>query len=76
MDAIKELGPWVLSTIALIQVWVIAAWQKYGAKGSVEIHESGNIEISFGQLAPSIALTGTLAVCRTFRNKNIQEKSC
>ncbi len=57
---LKELGPWVLSLIALVQVWAIAAWKRFIQKGKVEIHESGSPEIGYGSFGPSIALTGTL----------------
>lgn len=56
---LKELGPWILGFIALIQVWLIAAWKRL-RKGSIEIYESGSIEIGYGDLGPSVALTGTL----------------
>lgn len=56
---LKELGPWILGFIALIQVWVIAAWKRL-RKGSIEIYESGPIEIGYGDLGPSVGLMGTL----------------
>jgi len=56
---LKELGPWILGFVALIQVWVIAAWKRM-RKGSIEIYESGSIEIGYGDLGPSVALIGTL----------------
>lgn len=59
LETIGELGPWVLSSVALIQVWAIALWRKY-RKGRVEIHESGTIELGYGTFGPSVALMGTL----------------
>ncbi|MFN2312705.1 MAG: hypothetical protein ABR590_11720 [Spirochaetia bacterium] len=56
---LKELGPWILGFIALVQVWIIAAWKQL-RKGSIEIYESGSIEIGYGDLGPSVALLGTL----------------
>lgn len=56
---IKELGPWVVSLIALIQVWVIALWKRY-RKGKIEIYETGNIEIGYSNFGPTIGLIGTL----------------
>lgn len=56
---LRELGPWILSLLALAQVWVIAAWRRF-RKGSVAIHESGNIEIGFSTFGPTVGLTGTL----------------
>lgn len=57
--SLKELGPWIVSFIALAQVWIIALWKKY-RKGKVEIYESGNIEIGYSTYGPTIGLTGTL----------------
>ena len=56
---LKELGPWILGFVALIQVWIIAAWKRL-RKGSIEIYESGSIEIGYGDLGPSVGLMGTL----------------
>lgn len=40
---LKELGPWIVSFLALIQVWLIALWRRLRA-GQLEIYESGTIE--------------------------------
>lgn len=60
LHTLKELGPWVISLIALAQVWVIAAWKRFGKRGIVEIHQSGNIELGYGSFGPTISLNGTL----------------
>lgn len=59
LDTLGDLGPWVLSSVALLQVWLIALWRKL-RKGRVEIHESGAIELGYGNFGPSVALMGTL----------------
>lgn len=56
---VREIGPWILGAASLAQVWVIGLWRRF-RKGKIEIFESGLIEISYGQLGPSIGLIGTL----------------
>lgn len=56
---VKYLGPWIVSVLALVQVWLIAAWRRL-RKGKIQIHESGTIEIGYGSFGPTIALIGTL----------------
>lgn len=56
---LSTLGPWIISGIALAQVWVIALFRKI-RKPIVEIYESGNIEVGFSNYGPTIGLTGTL----------------
>lgn len=55
-----SIGPWIISGIALVQVWVIALWKRYFRKAQVGIYESGNIEIGYSNLGPTIGLVGTL----------------
>lgn len=55
----SNIGPWIVSLLALIQVWIIELWRKY-RHGIIQIYESGTIEIGYGQLGPSIGLTGAL----------------
>jgi hypothetical protein len=57
--SVRELGPWVLSMAALLQVWAIAAWKKF-RRGRLAIFESGVIEVGYGSFGPSISLVGTL----------------
>jgi hypothetical protein len=60
---VKELGPWILSAVALLQVWVIAIVRRF-RKGFVEIHESDNIQVGYGAPGLSLVLKGTLRVTR------------
>ncbi len=54
-----NLGPWIISGIALVQYWVIAAWRRLrGAK--LDWYESHNIEIGYSGFGPTLALLGTL----------------
>ncbi len=52
-------GPWVVSILALVQVWVIGVY-KWLRKGKIDIYETGNIEIGFAGFGPSVSLLGTL----------------
>jgi hypothetical protein len=56
---ILGIGPWIISGLALIQVWVIALWRRF-RKPVVEIYQSGVIEIGYGSFGPSIGILGTL----------------
>jgi hypothetical protein len=56
---LKDIGPWIVSLLALIQVWLIALWKRLRT-GQLEIYESGTIEIGYGNFGPSIAVNGTL----------------
>ena len=49
----------MISFVALLQVWIIALWSRI-RKGSVEIYESGNIEIGYSSYGSTVSLTGTL----------------
>ena len=57
---IREIGPWIVSLIAILQYWIVEFWKKYIRKGNVQIHETGKIEVTYGSNGPSIALMGTL----------------
>ncbi len=61
--SVGQLGPWIISGIALIQVWVIAMAKKL-RKASVDIYESGTIEVGYSGFGPTLGLTGTLRAVR------------
>ena len=50
----------VVAVIALVQVWVIAAWKKWFVGGRIEFHPAANIEIGFSSFGSTVALPGTL----------------
>jgi len=56
-----EIGPWIISGIALLQVWVIAL-VKWSIRPRVTIYETGNLEVGYASFGPSIAIAGTLHV--------------
>ena len=56
---IGQIGPWIISAVALVQVWIIALFRKL-RKTSVTIYESGNIELGYSTFGPTIGLSGTL----------------
>jgi hypothetical protein len=58
-SALREVGPWLLSFIALVQMWVVKAVEKL-RRGKIEIFESKAIQVGHGALGPSLALLGTL----------------
>jgi len=57
--SIGQLGPWIISAVALIQVWIIALFRKL-RKSTIAIYESGNIELGYSTFGPTIGLWGTL----------------
>jgi len=58
---IAQLGPWIISAIALLQIWVIEIWRRF-RKPTIAIYESGNIELGYSTLGPTLGLMGTLRV--------------
>lgn len=67
----KTYGTLILAIYGIIQVWFIALWKKYVRKGTINIYETGTIEIGYSTFGPTIGLNGTL---RAF-NKDIFIKS-
>jgi hypothetical protein len=59
LSRLKDIGPWILGFIALVQVCIVGLSKKL-RKGTLEIYESGLIEIGYGDLGPGVALMGTL----------------
>jgi len=59
IDSLNTIGPWIISFIALVQVWAIEAYKKF-RNGKIEIHELGQIEIGFNSYGPMITFMGTL----------------
>ena len=54
-----QWGPWIISAIALVQVWIIAIFKRI-KKPIVEIYESGNIEVGYSGFGPTLGLLGTM----------------
>ena len=50
----------IVAFIALIQPWVLGLLRWVFRRGTVDIHETGNIEIGFSGYGHTIGLTGTL----------------
>ncbi len=50
----------IVAFIALIQPWLLSLWRRLFNRGTLEIYETGSIEIGFGSLGPTIGLMGTL----------------
>lgn len=54
----SSLGPWIISGIALAQVWVIALIKRL-RRAKVELYPTGNLEIGFSGFGPTIGVIGT-----------------
>jgi hypothetical protein len=50
----------IVAIVALAQVWVIALWRRFFRKGTLDIHETGVVEVGYSQFGPTVALQGTL----------------
>lgn len=50
----------IFAALAFFQYWIGCLYRKYGKKGKIDIHETGDIEISYGPTGPAIKLQGTL----------------
>lgn len=50
----------LVAAVALAQPWVLAAYRKWLRPGTLDIYETGMIEISYGAAGPIVALLGTL----------------
>lgn len=59
-EFIKDYSAHILGFLALIQVWLIAFWNKWIVKGRVEFYPSANIEIGYSAFGSTIGLPGTL----------------
>jgi hypothetical protein len=59
LETARELGPWVLSAIAIVQVWLIEAWRGL-RKGRVVVHRNGPTEVGFSNFGPTVGVYGTL----------------
>lgn len=60
IEFFKSYGTLILAILSFTQFWVIALWKKYISKGRMNIYETGNIEIGYNTLGPTISLNGTL----------------
>ena len=53
----------VVAIIALVQPWIVATYKRLFKGGSVDIHETGLIEIGYSVYGTTIGLIGTLRAC-------------
>jgi len=54
-----NLGPWIVSLIALAQVWVIALLKKL-RRPRLALYETGTLEVGYATLGPTLGKMGTL----------------
>lgn len=59
-EFLRAYGTLILASLGFIQLWAIEAWKRFGRQGEVEIYETGNIEISYNFIGPTIGMNGTL----------------
>ncbi len=70
---LKGWGSLIIATVALLLPGAIALWKKFFRPGSVDVYESGPIDVSYGPWGPCLGLRGTLrAVHRDQFIRNIQ----
>lgn len=50
----------VLAFVALIQPWLLGAWRRLYKRGTVDIHETGKIEIGYSGFGATVGIMGTL----------------
>jgi hypothetical protein len=59
-EFLKSYGVLILAIYGILQVWFIAFWKKYIRKGTINLYETGTIEIGYSTFGPTIGLNGTL----------------
>ena len=52
----------IIGVIALVQVWIIAAWNKWGVKPRIQFHPTANVEIGFSAFGSTVSLPGAVRV--------------
>ncbi len=52
----------IVAVLALLQPWIIIVFRKLFVKGTVEIYETGSIEVGYSSFGATIGLHGTLRV--------------
>lgn len=57
---LKGWGSLSVATVALVQPWLIGVWRKFYRAGSVDIYETGLLELGYNNFGPAIGLRGTL----------------
>lgn len=50
----------IIGLVALVQVWIIAAWKKWIVRAKLEFHPTANIELGFSAFGSTISLPGAL----------------
>ncbi|MEX0800217.1 MAG: hypothetical protein WD379_03250 [Dehalococcoidia bacterium] len=60
VDFLKWGGPLIVASLALAQPWLLALWRRLFRQGTIDTHETGNIEVGFSGYGATIGLNGTL----------------
>lgn len=48
------------AAIGIAQPWAAAAWNRFFRQGRIEAYVTGNVEVGYGTIGPTIAIGGTL----------------
>lgn len=67
MEFLDKYLAHTIAFIALVQVWLIAAWRRWILKGSIEFYPSASVEIGFSTFGSTISVPGTLRA----KNKHV-----
>jgi hypothetical protein len=57
---LESWGTLLVAMVALVQPWLIAGWKRFFRAGSVEIHQTGTVELGYSGFGATIGLHGTL----------------
>jgi hypothetical protein len=60
VEFLKAWGTLIVAVLALIQPWVVGVWRRFFRQGTIDIHETGTVEVGYSQFGPTIGLYGTL----------------
>lgn len=56
----KETWTLVIAAIALVQPWLVGVWRRFFKGGSIDIFETGQLEIGYSGLGATVGMHGTL----------------
>lgn len=59
-ELLKSWGTFIVAVIALVQPWIISLWHKFFRPGTVDIFQTGMIQVGYNKFGPTLLLCGTL----------------
>lgn len=60
VEFLKQWGTLILATTALVQPWLIGLYRRFFRRGTIDIFNTGTIEIGYSDFGPTLGLHGTL----------------